>query len=136
MVGIAFVGILFLTDKFFGDADNYNSEYIYVINREDKAVVVEKNSTKKAYPASLVKIMTTIVALENINDLSDIAPFDVETYQVMVNQNASITGFYGRESTTYRDLLYGTMLASGGEAANALAVNISGNVEDFVVLMN
>lgn len=136
MLGIAFVGILFLTNKFMGNADGYNSEYIYVINREDKTVVVEKNSTKNAYPASLAKIMTTIVALENIDDLSETALVDVETYQAMVNQNASMAGFYGRESTTYRDLLYGTMLASGGEAANSLAVNISGNVEDFVVLMN
>lgn len=80
--------------------------------------------------------MTTIVALENIDDLSEVAPVNVEIYQAMVNQNASMAGFYGRELTTYRDLLYGTMLASGGEAANSLAVNISGNVEDFVVLMN
>lgn len=136
MLGIAFGGIYFLSDLFMGSADGYNSEYIYVINREDKSVIVEKNSTKQAYPASLVKIMTTIIALENIDDLSKIAPVDVKTYQAMVNHNASMAGFYGRESTTYRDLLYGTMLASGGEAANSLAVNISGNVKDFVVLMN
>lgn len=136
MLAIAFGGIFFLSEIFMGSVDGYNSEYIYVINREDKTVMVEKNATKKAYPASLVKIMTTLVALENIDDLSQVAPVDVETYQAMVNRNASMAGFYGRESTTYRDLLYGTMLASGGEAANSLAVNISGNVEAFVVLMN
>lgn len=136
MLGIAFGGIYFLSETFMGSAETYNSEYIYVIDREDKTAVIEKNSTKKTYPASLVKMMTTIVALENIDDLSQVAPVDVETYQAMVNHNASMAGFYGRESTTYRDLLYGTMLASGGEAANSLAVNVSGNVEAFVVLMN
>ena len=136
MLAIAFGGIFFLSEIFMGSADTYNSEYIYVINREDKTLIVDKNATKKAHPASIVKIMTTIVALENIDNFSETAPVDVETYQAMVNLNASMAGFYGRESTTYRDLLYGTMLASGGEAANSLAVNISGNVEDFVVLMN
>lgn len=136
ILSIALGGVYVLSDLFMGNADSYNSEYIYVINREDKTVIVEKNATKKAFPASLVKIMTTIVALENIDNLSEVAPVDVGTYQSMVNQNASMAGFYGREATTYRDLLYGTMLASGGEAANSLAVNISGNVEDFVALMN
>ena len=76
--------------------------------------------------------MTVLVALEHIDDLSEIAPVDVETYRSMVDENASMAGFFGRELVTYKDLLYGTMLASGGEAANSLAVNISGNVGEFV----
>ncbi len=54
----------------------------------------------------------------------------------MVRENASMAGFYGREPTTYRDLLYGTILSSGGEAANSLAINVGGNTKDFVKLMN
>ncbi len=116
--------------------DEYYSEYIYVLDREDEKMKYEKNSKKKAYPASLTKIMTTIIAIEHIEDLSEIAPVDVETYKEMVSNNASMAGFYGREMVTYRDLLYGTILSSGGEAANSLAINISGSVEDFVKLMN
>ncbi len=117
-------------------ADDYSSEYIYVLNREDKKTEFEKNAKVRAYPASLTKIMTTIVAIENIEDLSKVAPVDVDTYKEMVANNASMAGFYGRETVTYRDLLYGTVLSSGGEAANSLAINISGNVKDFVKLMN
>ena len=116
--------------------DDYTSKYIYVLNREDKNAEYKKNHNSKAYPASLTKIMTTIVALEHINDLSAIAPVDVETYKKMVENNASMAGFYGNEAVTYRDLLYGTMLNSGGEAANSLAINISGSVDEFVNLMN
>lgn len=116
--------------------DDYESQYIYVVNRETKNKVINKNHKSKAYPASFTKIMTAIVALENIDDLSAIAPIDIETYREMVNKNSSMAGFYGKEQTTYRDLLYGTILSSGGEAANSLAVNIAGNVEDFVILMN
>lgn len=116
--------------------DNYTSKYIYVLNREDKSVEYEKNAKTRAYPASLTKIMTTIVALEHIDDLSKSVKVDVKTYKKMVENNSSMAGFYGREAVTYRDLLYGTILSSGGEAANSLAVNLAGSVEDFVSLMN
>lgn len=116
--------------------DNYASKYIYVLDRGDKKVEYEKKGDKKVYPASLTKIMTTIVALEHLDDLSKTAPVDVETYKKMVAHNASMAGFYGREAVTYRDLLYGTILSSGGEAANSLAIHIGGSVENFVTLMN
>lgn len=114
----------------------YISEYIYILDREDKTSKYEKNANKKAFPASLTKVMTVLVALEHIEDLSVISPIDVETYKRMVDENASMAGFYGRENTTFRDLLYGTMLPSGGEAANSLAINISGSTGEFVKLMN
>ena len=115
---------------------NYSSKYIYIINRENKNIEYEKNSNSRTYPASLTKIMTTIVALEHIENLSDIAPVDTDTYQIMVVKNSSMAGFYGKEVVTYRDLLYGTMLPSGGEAANSLAIHVAGSIENFVKLMN
>lgn len=115
---------------------NYSSKYIYVMNRENKNIEYEKNSNSRTYPASLTKIMTTIVALEHIENLSDIAPVDTDTYQIMVVKNSSMAGFYGKEAVTYRDLLYGTMLPSGGEAANSLAIHVAGSLEGFIKLMN
>ncbi|MCF6459843.1 D-alanyl-D-alanine carboxypeptidase family protein [Clostridium sp. Cult3] len=115
---------------------NYSSKYIYVMNRENKNIEYEKNSNSRTYPASLTKIMTTIVALEHIENLSDIAPVDTDTYQTMVAKNSSMAGFYGKEAVTYRDLLYGTMLPSGGEAANSLAIHVAGSIEAFIKLMN
>lgn len=126
-----------LTEVFKQDMHiDYSSQYIYILDRQSKKEKYERNSEIKAYPASLTKVMTVLVALEHIDDLSEIAPVDVETYRSMVDENASMAGFFGRELVTYKDLLYGTMLASGGEAANSLAVNISGNVGEFVKLMN
>ena len=136
LILLILLGVNAVGERVFSGDDAYSSEYIYVIDRESQSIMLEKNAKEKAYPASLTKMMTTIVALENIDDLSAIAPIDVETYKQMVDSGASMAGFYGKETTTYRDLLYGTMLASGGEAANSLAINISGNIEDFVVLMN
>lgn len=116
--------------------DDYVSQYIYVFDREAESGIYEKNAESRAYPASLTKIMTTIVALENIEDLSATAPIDIETYKDMVASNASMAGFFGMEAVTYRDLLYGTILSSGGEAANSLAIHVAGNVEKFVQMMN
>lgn len=115
---------------------DYESQYLYLMKREDKEEIVKVSHQKKAYPASLTKIMTTIVALEEIEDLSAPAPIDVNTYKDMVAQQSSMAGFYGKEQTTYRDLLYGTILASGGEAANSLAINLAGDTENFVQMMN
>ena len=134
-------GLIFVKEKLLDinadlAGDHFDSKYIYVINRESKNQVLNKNHKVRTFPASFTKIMTTIVALENIDDLSAIAPVDVNTYKEMVNNNSSMAGFYGKEQTTYRDLLYGTILSSGGEAANSLAINVAGSVENFVKLMN
>lgn len=117
-------------------AKQFKAKNIYVYNLSDDKQVFAKNENARVAPASLTKIMTTYTALQHISDLSAIAPIDKESYQRMVALNSSMAGFYGNEKTTYRDLLYGTMLASGGECANSLAINISGNNRDFVVLMN
>ncbi|REB05163.1 D-alanyl-D-alanine carboxypeptidase [Sporosarcina sp. BI001-red] len=116
--------------------DRYASPYIYMVERVSGKAVYEKNANEKAYPASLTKMMTTIVALEHIENLSASAPVDTDTYQKMVAQNASMAGFYGREKVTYRDLLYGTILPSGGEASNSLAIHVAGSTKQFVQLMN
>lgn len=145
IIGFLILGLLFINEKLDNPIslfteesldEKYNSEYICLLNRQDKSDIIKKNHKSKAYPASLTKIMTTIVALEHIVDLSAHAPVDVDTYKYMVSQNSSMAGFYGRETTSYRDLLYGTILNSGGEAANSLAINVAGSVNAFVKLMN
>lgn len=115
---------------------HYASPYIYVMNRETKEVVYEQKEASKAFPASLTKLMTVLVALEEIEDLSSPATVDYTTYHEMIIENSSMAGFAPNEVVTYEDLLYGSILSSGGEAANSLAINISGNLEDFVDVMN
>ena len=114
----------------------YNSRAVYVYNLTDDRKVTGKNEDEKLPMASLTKMMTVLVGLEKINDLGEIAPVDTESYQRLVAENASMAGFFGGEMTTYRDLFYGAMLPSGGEAADSIAINISGSVLGFVGLMN
>lgn len=131
------IGVIFsLKIALNSNRPSYFSKNIYVYNITDDKMELGIREDEKVPPASLTKMMTVLVALENINDLSTIAPVDVDSYKEMVSRNSSMAGFFGKETTTYRDLLYGTMLASGGEAANSLAINIAGSKEEFVNLMN
>ena len=97
-------------------------------------IIFEKNSNEITSIASLTKIMTTIVAIENIEDLDAKVTITEKDFNGLYD--ASLAGFEVGDEVTYRDLLYGTMLPSGAEASQALANNISGSVNGFAGLMN
>lgn len=140
LILIIFLGLFFIKSlnifSPFGKADDYSSKNILVIDLEKDKAVFEKNSREKAYPASLTKIMTALVAIENTEDFSEKFKVDVDSYKEMVAKNSSMAGFYGREIVTIDDLLYGTVLSSGGEAAKTLAIKVAGNEASFVNKMN
>lgn len=115
---------------------NYNSKSIYVYNVTDDKEVLGINENKKMPPASLTKIMTVNVALEKISDISEKTRVDFESYRELRKSNSSMAGFYGGEIVTYRDLLYGTILESGGECAETLALSIDNDREAFIRKMN
>lgn len=112
------------------------ADYIYMMNIDSKEVIYEKNAYEKMYPASMTKIMTAIVALENIEDLDEKVIITSQMMAGLYEANASMAGFGSGDVVTYRDLLYGVMLPSGAECTQALAYSIFGNVETFVAKMN
>ncbi len=115
---------------------NYQSTNIYIYNLTDEEEIYSKNAQEQRAPASLTKLMTSTVALENISDYSQSAPVLNDIYQEMVRENASMAGFDPGEKTTYNDLLYGILLPSGGECAGSMAVHVGGTTGDFVRRMN
>lgn len=135
LIGVS-VGNINGHDKESFELKNYNSESIYIYNLTEEKEVAGLNESKRHYPASLVKIMTVYVALQEIQDINGIAPIDADSYKRLVRENSSMAGFVGKEKTTYKDLLYGALLASEGECAESLAINVSGNIESFVEKIN
>lgn len=132
----------------FGDRDFYlesqnngeqNKEVSYVnksssmavVEASTKRVLIEQNKDVRLEMASTTKIMTALVVIENC-DLSK--EFAIPNEAVGV-EGSSIYLKSG-EIWTIRDLLYGLMLRSGNDAATALAIATSGDVEKFVELMN
>ena len=91
----------------------------------------EKAAHEKAYPASTTKIMTCILALESGKDLNETV-----TIGDNVEHSGSLMGFVRREEIKFIDLIYGMMLVSGNDAAQAIAEHISGTEAEFANLMN
>ncbi len=94
-------------------------------------VIWEKDAYRRRPMASTTKIMTAICAIEN-SRLDDVV--QVHPKAVGVEGSSMYLG-YG-ETTTMESLLYGLMLASGNDAAIAIAMHVSGSVEGFSALMN
>ena len=105
-------------------------------NLDENTVLYEKNSDEKVAIASLTKIMTAIVSVENIDSLEGKVTLVKKDFDTLVENNASVAGFKVNEEVTYEDLLYGLLLPSGADAAQALTRLIAGNEENFVKLMN
>lgn len=109
---------------------------VIIIDVEDNAVVAAKNAEEKAYPASTTKIMTLLVAVENLSNLNDTFTMTLDITDPLFVAEASVAGFLNGETITMEDMLYGTILPSGADAAMGLAIKIAGSEEGFVKLMN
>lgn len=133
VLGIFYGGRKYLKEK---HDSQFISKAVYLYNLTDDKEVLSKNENERLPMASLTKIMTVRVALKHITDLAATAPVDTDAYHRAIDMNASMAGFRGGEVTSYRDLLYATMLRSAGEAADSLAINISGSMDNYVAMMN
>lgn len=126
--------VIFTNDVFAFDF-KVSSDKVLLINLNDDSILYEKNSDDKTYIASITKIMTAIVALENIDDLNannkilydDISSFSYDVALSHLKLNTNYTNY---------ELLHGLMLESGADCAHALARIVGGNVPNFVKMMN
>ena len=110
---------------------NTFSKNIIAIDRKTLTVLYDKNAYQKTAMASTTKIMTCIVALEN-SSLSE----KVKISKSSVNVTGSCLGLKENSEIVMNDLLYGLMLRSGNDCAIAIAEHISGNVQNYIDLMN
>lgn len=112
------------------------SDYAILIDTSTNTVIAQKNPDVTIYPASMTKIMTLIVAYENCKDLNETFTMTTDITDPLFLAGASTAGFSVGEEVTIKDLLYGAILPSGGDATDALAVHIGGSIEGFVAMMN
>ena len=101
-----------------------------------REVLAEKDADSTIYPASMTKMMTSLLAIEANPDLDTPVTLPEEIFPALQAQNASQAGFQAGETATVRDLLYGAMLPSGAECCEALAREVSGSEEAFAARMN
>lgn len=99
----------------------------------DASVLYSKHATERMYPASITKVMTALIAIEEGN-LSDTVTVTGDA--VITETGASLCGIKPGDQITLEQLLYGLMMPSGNDAANAIAVHMSGSLDAFVQRMN
>lgn len=116
--------------------DEINSSNAIFINMETGNILAEKGANQRIVPASMTKVLTLLVAAENIDNLDDTFQITGDITDYSFVNGCSNAGFEKEEVVTVRDLLYGTNLPSGADAALGLAVYVSGSQEAFVELMN
>ena len=112
------------------------SDYAILIDLSTNTVKAQKNPDSTIFPASMTKIMTLIVAYENCKNFDETFTMTAEITDPLFLAGASVAGFSVGEEVTVRDLLYGAILPSGGDATDALAIHIAGSIEKFVDMMN
>ncbi|MEN6348672.1 MAG: D-alanyl-D-alanine carboxypeptidase [Syntrophomonas sp.] len=113
-----------------------NSPNVILIRLKDHTILMQKNGEAKIYPASLTKMMTAIVAIENLPDLKKEIKLSNSTFQGLYKTDASMAGFQPGEQVKAIDLLYGVMLPSGAESCIGLADQTAGSEQGFVKMMN
>jgi len=107
---------------------------VILIDSTTGKVLYEKNANEKMYPASVTKIMTAILVIENCN-LTDIVKASYSALE-SVPYDYSIIDIKLDEELTIEQLLYATMVPSACDASAVLAEHVSGSIENFATLMN
>lgn len=126
-VGILNVGALEL---------NLYSNNAVIYNYDLDQVIYEKNADEVVSVASMTKIMSAIVLIENIDNLDTTVVLNNNHFKGLIEKQASLAGFYVGEKVTYRDLIYGILLPSGAEAVQTLAIEVFGSNDKLVEKMN
>ncbi|MCR5756129.1 MAG: serine hydrolase [Acetatifactor sp.] len=112
------------------------STHAIIVNDNTNEIVAWKDAKERISPASMTKVLTVLVAAEHVTDLDDTFTMTLEQTDYAYVNDCSSVGFLDGEVVTLRDLFYGTILPSGGDAAVALACYVAGSHEAFVDMMN
>lgn len=110
------------------------AEAAILMDVDTGTILYEKNIHEELYPASTTKLLTCLVAQENGN-MSDVVEFSYDAVH-SVPADGSNMGMDAGQSITLEQCMYGILVGSANEVANAVAEHISGSIDGFVDLMN
>lgn len=110
-----------------------DSKNALLYNLNDNQVLIEKNKDEKIYMSNLDRIMVTLIAIDQIDNLNH----DITiTYSMIKNSNVDNIGFEEGDIVTYNDLLYATLLTDAEDAKNALVISLAKSEIKFSDWMN
>lgn len=103
------------------------SAHAIVIDLGSGTIVAEKDTDAVISPASMTKILTLLVAAEHLTNLNDTFAITIDITDYCYVNDCSVVGFEVGERVSVRELLYGTILPSGADAALGLAAYVAGS---------
>ena len=109
------------------------NQKVALFDVDNKDVMYAQKIHEKAYPASITKIMTAILAIK-YGDMSEVVT--ISQNAITLQEGSQRCGFMAGDMVTMDELFHGLLVYSGNDAANAIAENIGGSVENFVKMMN
>ena len=139
--------VLFLFVAFFSTGTSFaatwpvpsaeiQSEAGVLLDADSDTVLYQKNATTAYFPASITKVMTAIIVLENAKNLDDSVTFSYAATNTNLEENSTVIGAVAGDTLSVRDCLYCLLLHSANDCANALAEYVAGSNEKFAELMN
>lgn len=120
--------VVFLVPKM---VEAYSAESMIAMDMDSKRVLYEQNMNEEKLIASTTKIMSAIIAIEQMN-----LDKEIEVDEQVLKAYGSAIYIEVGEKMSLRDLLYGLMMRSGNDAAIVIANAVGGSMEGFVTLMN
>ena len=114
------------------------STYMILVDLDTDEIIAERDCDKVVSPASMTKILTVLTAREFISEenLDDTFIITADIVDYVGKNDCSAVGFQVDDEVTVRDLLYGTILCSGADAAIGLARYCCGDEQTFIDVMN
>lgn len=118
---------------------NVQAKAALLVDQKTGTVLYALNEHQELYPASLTKIMTCLLVLKAVDEgklsLDQEITAPASAFRNLAS-DGSTAGIQVGETMTLENLLYCLMVVSANEAANILAVTVSGSIDDFVDAMN
>jgi D-alanyl-D-alanine carboxypeptidase (penicillin-binding protein 5/6) len=118
------------------DLKPVHSQSLILLDRQTGQVLRAREENRIIFPASLTKLMTAAVVLDQLPDLNETLTVPAEIFPYLEQQHASVAGFKPGEKVRVLDLLYGVLLPSGADGSLTLAKKIAGSEAGFARLMN
>lgn len=130
--------ILFLKRDIFATVEdlNINAKYFGIYTEDNLDVLYESNSDQRVPIASITKIMTAIVCIDNIEDLNQTVTVNLPEVQKYYNEEYSVAGLRDGQEISYYDLIATMLIPSGADSAACIAINVFGDYNRFIDAMN
>lgn len=135
LIRLIFIIFLFIPFSIKADVVDINSRNAVMINLNNNEIIYEKGKDDVIKIASMQKVMTSLIAVEKIENLDEEFVLPSGIFDGL-DPELAVVGFKSGDTVSYKDLLYATLLKSGADAAYALGMEVSGSEEEYVKLMN